>query len=121
MARDPAAPPNNYVFIVVGNDVNDVSVETKTTVNSASTYTGPSSASSDAELRLCRVGSMFRLLKRDIAGGAWVEGALFDRPDLPAAVQVGAVIYASSGTPDLVVTFEEITFAPASALADCAL
>jgi hypothetical protein len=122
MARNPAGPPENYAFVVVGVDVNDLSVETKTTVNGASTYTGPSWPSGDAELRLCRVGADLRMMKRDVSGGvAWTEAATFNRPDLPAALQVGGVIYANQAAPDLTVAFEEITFAPVSALADCAL
>jgi hypothetical protein len=119
MARDPASASENFVFVVVGHDENDISVETKNTIASVSTYTGPAWPSGDAELRLCRVGSNFRMLKRDIAGGAWTEAATFDRPDLPATLQVGAVMYAHTQAPDLAVTFDELTFASIAALSDC--
>ena len=119
MARDPASASENFVFIVVGRDENDISVETKNTVASVSTYTGPTWPSGDAELRLCRVGSSFRMLKRDIAGGAWTDAATFDRPDMPATLQVGAVMYAHTQAPDLAVSFDEVTFAPVTSLGDC--
>lgn len=121
MARSPAAGSENYVFIVVGNDVNDVSVETKSTLNGVSTFNGPSWPSGDADLRVCRIGATFRMFAREIGGGAWTESATFDRPDLPATLQVGALIYANTPSPDLAVTFDEITFAAASAPADCSM
>ncbi len=42
MARDGTGSGENYVFIVVGNDGNGLSVETKTTVDSVSAWDGPS-------------------------------------------------------------------------------
>lgn len=123
MARDPAgeAPgaAENYVFVVVGYDENDISVETKSTTNSVSQYVGPTWPSSDAELRLCRVGSTFRLYKRPISGGAFTLAQTYERPDLPGELQVGANIY-SLNAPDLKVSFDEIVFEKASSEADCA-
>lgn len=118
MARDPSGPPENYVFIVVGNDENDISVETKTTVDGGSAYEGPSWGASDVELRICRVGSVFHLLKRPFAGGGWAEAKAYMRPDLPATLQIGANIYSASA-PDLTVSFEEIMFASVASEAEC--
>jgi hypothetical protein len=70
IARHPTAAAEDYVFIVVGNDENDLSVETKTTTNGASTYNGPTWPSGDAELRICRRGATFRMLKRDVEARA---------------------------------------------------
>lgn len=117
MARDATGAAQSYVFVVVGYDENDVSVETKTTAASVSTYDGPSWPSPDAELRICRVGSALRLRKRTGAG-AWQDAAAYDRPDLPATLRVGPVIYAYANPPDLDVTFDEVTFAAPTA-ADC--
>lgn len=119
MARDPVTPPEDYVFIVVGRDIDDLSVETKTTVAGRSAYTGPPWPDSDAALRICRLGDTFRLYKRPIDGGEWILADTFDRPDLPATLQVGAIAYTNSAMPDLTVAFEEIVFAPAAAEADC--
>lgn len=124
MARDGNSASENYVFIVVGYDETDLSVETKTTVNGNSTFVGPSWPSGDAELRLCRVGSTFVVYKRAIGAGSWVEAARWDRPDLPATLQVGPNAYAFAtgmpGAPDLTVNFDAAVFAPVSGLADCA-
>ncbi len=123
MARDPQGEmpgaKENYVFIVAGFDEVDLSVETKTTVDSVSTYEGPAWPSGDAELRLCRVGSMFHLYKRAIGAATFDFAKSYDRPDLPAKLQVGVNVYSAS-MPDLAANFDEVTFAPASDMAECA-
>jgi hypothetical protein len=121
MARDPNSAQENYVFIVVGVDPQDVSVETKSTVNSASDYVGPPWSSTEAELRLCRVGATFRLYKRELGAGVWTLAMTYERPDLPDTLQVGGNAYAGAmnGMFDLRVFFDEITFAPASGEGDC--
>jgi hypothetical protein len=122
MARSPASDgteaPEDYVFIVVGNDENDLSVETKITENSMSTYDGPTWPSGDAELRLCRVGGMFHLYKRPIGGATWEAAAAFE-DNLPDEIQVGPNIYSGAAPPDLQVSYGEVVFAPAASEADC--
>lgn len=122
MARDPQGEmpgaSENYVFVVAGFDEMDLSIETKSTVNSVSTYEGPAWPTSDAQLRLCRLGSKFYLYKRAIGAGAYGLAKIYDRPDLPAKLQVGANVYSLS-TPDLVAQFDEITFASAGTEVDC--
>jgi hypothetical protein len=122
MARDPASETGseNYVFIVVGFDEDDVSVETKSTTNDMSDYIGPMWPSTEAELRLCRVGSAFHLYKRPVGGATWEEAIVYDRPDMPAALQVGPNAYCLSA-PDLTVDFDEVTFARVTSVADCTL
>lgn len=124
MARDGGAPAENYVFAVVGRDENDLSVEAKTTADGSSTYEGPAWAGAEAELRLCRLGSEFRLYARPLAGGAWQQPfptlSTVDRPDLPATLQVGANAYAFQPDADLRVTWESIDFYRPQTLADCA-
>lgn len=121
MARapdDPDAPPD-YVFIVVGRDGNDLSVETKTTVQGESDYIGPAWGSGDAELRICRIGDTFYMLERPVDGGEWDVAQTYDRPDLPGALEIGAIVYAPIDDPDLVVSFDEITFTSVWEKADC--
>ncbi len=101
----------------MGYDENDVSVETKTTTSGVSTYDGPSAPSSDAELRVCRIGATLRLRKRT-GGGAWQDAAVYDRPDLPPTLRVGPVVYANASPPDLDVAFDEVVFASPTP-ADC--
>lgn len=120
IARDPRSPPENYLFIVVGRDVNDLSVETKTTEGGRSVFEGPAwPHGSDAELRLCRLGADFHMYKRPIEGGAWELAGRFERPDLPQTLQVGAIAYTNSAQPDLTVGFEEIVFADVFGEDDC--
>jgi hypothetical protein len=123
MARDPSRALENYVFVVVGFDETDLSVETKTTVDGQSTYEGPAWPSGDAELRLCRVGSTFIAAKRAPGAGAWVEAARWQRPDLPASLTVGANAYAFAvdrpGAPDLVASFDRLEFSSIASAADC--
>lgn len=122
MARNPqgamTGASENYVFIVAGFDEVDLSIETKSTMNSVSTYDGPAWPSGDAELRLCRVGSAFYLYKRPLAGGTFALAATYDRPDLPSMLQVGVNVY-SLNAPDLVANFDEVTFAETTSVADC--
>jgi hypothetical protein len=108
MVRNPNPGPENYVFIVVGQDVNDLSVETKNTVAGVSKYDGPSWGSADAELRICRVGATFNLYKRPIGETEWALAQTVDRPDLPEIVQVGPNIY-SDGEPDLQVRYDNLS------------
>lgn len=121
-ARDPASDPSgpeSYVFVVVGQDEDGLSVETKSTSGSVSTYEGPAWPSGDAELRICRVGAAFRLYRREVGGASWALAAQYDRPDLPATLQVGPILYAFSDAPDLSVAWEEVDFAAVGSAADC--
>jgi hypothetical protein len=84
----------NWVFITTGIAARpDQSViETKTTVNSASRLQLSPVCAGWIELRTVRKGSAFSLSSR-CPGGAWEERAAFDRPDLPATLQVGVAAY----------------------------
>lgn len=122
MARAGDAPSEDYVFIVTGRDENDLSVETKSTDDSVSTYQGPSWPSSDAQLRLCRIGARFVFLKRPLAGGAWEIAQAVERADLPATLDVGANAYAflsGGGVPDFLARFERVAFDLPASEADC--
>jgi hypothetical protein len=120
MARNPdTTNGESYVFVVAGFDVNDLSVEWKTTVDSCSELFGPTWPSGDAELRLCRIDCTFYLYARELGGGAWQLQNTFDRPDLPGVVQVGAMAYANGFPPDVVATFESIDFDSVGSVADC--
>jgi hypothetical protein len=56
MARNGEGGRENYVFIVVGDDGNGLSVETKDTQAGNSKFQGPAWDGPAAELRICRVG-----------------------------------------------------------------
>lgn len=97
----------NYVHIVVGNTPNGIGVETKTTINGATSYEAVADGSGDAELRICRVDDTFRLYKRLLGSPTWILAATYERPDLPQTLQVGANIY-SVLRPDLQVIVEDL-------------
>ena len=122
MARSPASDgvdaAEDYVFIVLGNDENDLSVETKITEGSLSEYDGPPWPSGDAELRICRVGATFNLYKRPVGAAVWEEAASFEA-NLPDELQVGPNVYAATAAPDLQVSFSEVVFAAVTAGSDC--
>ncbi|HZM21152.1 MAG TPA: hypothetical protein VFC02_05380 [Anaerolineales bacterium] len=119
MARNGNGGQENYVFVVIGDDGNGLSIETKNTVDSFSNYAGPSWDASEAELRLCRFGSAFKLYKRHLgANEAWIPADSFDRPDLPDTLQVGANIY-TDNTPDLSVRFDHLRIESITSEADC--
>lgn len=102
MVRAPRAggqaawTPNgeNWLFITAGvaEDVSQPVLETKTTVDSRSTLRLHPVRAGWVELRITRVGPAFELASRH-DGEAWVVRARFDRPDLPASVQVGLNAY----------------------------
>ncbi len=98
MARNPSSPPRqNYVHIVVGFAPTGLSVETKTTTDNATSYEAPAWPSADAELRICRVGQTFTLLKRPVGGDRWEVGATIERPEMPSELAVGPNVYAQYG------------------------
>jgi hypothetical protein len=114
MARDPASDETqrqNYVHIVVGNGPDGVlAVEHKTTANNNSVYEAPPWPSSDAQLRICRVGSTYSMFARPLGSKAWQLAASYERPDLPETLQVGADVYSPNAPPDLRARWNEITF-----------
>jgi hypothetical protein len=121
MLRSPASPPESYTFVVIGfGEQGHVAVEWKDTLNSTSNF-AETPFTPDAELRICRVGSQVAVYRRPIGGTSW--GAPYfqnTRADLPQTLQVGLNMYANQTTPDLDASFDRITFAPASSMADCA-
>jgi hypothetical protein len=119
MSRNGEGGQENYVFIVVGDDGDGLSIETKNTTDNFSEYAGPKWDAPNAELRICRIGQTFHLYKRHVGSDeAWISAASFDRPDLPKSLQVGVNIY-SANTPDLQVRYENISIEPVTSEADC--
>ena len=120
LLRDPASDAwmslENYVFNVIGFCCGELQVETKSTREGASEIHSFRWDSGDAELAIQRNGARFTLRARRAAGGdeaaAWRELVSYERPDLPARLQVGLILYAHSqgrGRHDLQAYFEKIT------------
>ena len=123
MARAPGSSGESYVFAVVGDRGATLQVETKSTVNDESQVQAEDWPSGDAQLRLCRVGSVFHVLSRPYSGGSWAIaspfGPPYERPDLPATLQVGPIAYTWTDSPDLRAAFEYARFEQVDDESDC--
>jgi len=125
-ARDPASVvgvTENYVHLAIGRLGAPVIAEYKTTENSVSTFGGVpliNQVTADADLRIRRIGSNFRLYSSEGGGGAWVLVNQFDRPDLPTTLQVGVMGYANT-VADMNISFDFVRFEQVTALSDCTL
>ncbi len=119
-ASDGATAQENYVFVVVGYraDTGGLVLETKNTVSDVSTDPHPSWPSGDAELRICRRGTSYRLYKRTVGATTWTLAITLSRTDLPATLQVGVITYAQA-TADIRGTFDRVVFANVASDADC--
>jgi hypothetical protein len=118
MAR-AEVPAENHVFVVTGSIGMSTGVETKTTTSSSSIYVQRGVGDGETDLRLCRAGPTFRLAFRPAgASEPWRPLSTFERPDLPATLQVGANIY-TDAVPDLVARFEGLTIEPLEPGAPC--
>jgi hypothetical protein len=114
LARDPSASSENYVLTVAGYRETALSQETKSTVDSSSTMTGPplgDQSTADLELRLCRVGQVFHAFRRDVGALAWTHAHTYDRASAPmaATLQVGLAAYTYSTPSDLRAGFDYVS------------
>jgi hypothetical protein len=122
MARNPDnSAGENYVFIMMGSNESAVpGVEVKSTTNSSTIFDEPAWPNPlAADLRICRVGSAFQLYKRVPGAASWTLATTYNRPDLPATLQVGPALNYRGTDNDLTVGFERITFEPVASAADC--
>jgi hypothetical protein len=114
LARDPASVPGSldWVHVALGSGATaqGVCYEYKSTDASVSTWMTIPTASPAGELRLVRTGTLFDLYWRADAVSAWTLMQSFDRPDLPAALHVGMMIYATEAPPSIRASFDEIVF-----------
>lgn len=114
--RDPRGDAwlsrENYVFNVVGHRGKSLQVETKSTRNGQSHVDAWDWGSGDAELRIERRAARFTVLARENPVAPWRELTHYDRPDLPAGLQVGLIVYAFSegrGKFDMQAAFDALT------------
>lgn len=114
LARDPASAPGalDWVHVALGSGATaqGVCYEYKSTDDSLSTWMTIPTASASGELRLVRTGTLFDLSWRPDAFAAWTLIQSFDRPDLPATLDVGMMIYATEAPPSIRARFDEIAF-----------
>ena len=112
MARNPSSSQGqNYVHIVSGNTPQGLGYETKNTRSSQSPFEATGDGTTDHDLRICRDGSTFRLYQRAVGTSNWSLAATYERPDLPATLQVGFNIYTAQtgAVADLRTIFENVT------------
>lgn len=83
----------NYIFLSIGaaNKPGEKQFEVKTTINSNSNLEISPASSSEAEIKVLRVGASFILLKRE--AGSWSVHKRYYRPDMPETLQVGMTVY----------------------------
>lgn len=91
---DWAQGGENWLFVTTGvaQEPGVPVFETKTTVNSQSRLQLHPACAGPVQLRITRIGSRFTL-RGQCGAGEWRELASFDRPDMPALVQVGIAAY----------------------------
>lgn len=96
-----AANQQDYVFLSIGfgdygapcqPNTNGPHFEVKTTDNSNSTLCVSPISSTEAQIRLARIGAAILILYR-LPGQNWVVHQRYNRPDFPQTVQVGFVTY----------------------------
>jgi len=114
LARDPASVPGslNWVHVALGSGAaaQGTSYEYKSTDESVSTWMTIPTASSSGELRLVRSGATFDQYWRADGISPWTLIQTFVRPDLPATLQVGMMIYSTDAPPSIRASFDEIAF-----------
>jgi hypothetical protein len=114
LARDPASTPasENTVHVALGAGASGQGTcyEYKSTDNSISTWLATPTASATAQLRLVRSGTMIEMHWRALSTDAWTMIYSVNRPDLPATLQVGPMIYAVDAPPSIEALFDEIVF-----------
>lgn len=112
LARDPASTPANsntvHVALGAGSNLDGTSYEYKSTDDSVSNWFATPTASPDGELRLRRSGATVEMYWRADSMSAWLLIQSFNRPDLPATLQVGPMIYSVSAPASIVAHFDEI-------------
>ena len=125
LVRDPASAPGaqNWLMYNVGYQDTFVGTEGKTTVNSVSVLT-LSSGEHQGRLRICRVGTDYRMYHWYPGESAWTEDHVYPRTDLPATLQVGLIMNAWPPAAQGVARnvrgeFADITFGAVTATADC--
>jgi hypothetical protein len=121
IARNPVSVSGNenHVWIAVGANGGAPSKESKSTLDSVSTYVIEAYAESRATVRICRIGSTFRTYHSPFTGGAWTPHQTFDRPDLPTTVEVGPFSSDQTTPIDIATHVGFINFRRPSSVADC--
>lgn len=118
----------NYIFLSLGaaDTPDQYQFEVKTTVNSDSQLRIVPANAGEATIRVARIGSQFILMRN--TGSGWTIHQRYNRPDLPANLQVGLTCYTDwpnvsklspfdqnrtvirNGNPDLVALYDYVRY-----------
>ncbi|QQS34944.1 MAG: hypothetical protein IPM56_11810 [Ignavibacteriales bacterium] len=112
-SSDEESKGENYVFIVVGYRGSKLQVEVKSTKDDKSDVIGIDWPTGDAEVRISRKDNLFYMMARKNSAEEWQVMETYERPDLPAKLQAGIIVYSFSynkGVGDLTARFDEIKF-----------
>jgi hypothetical protein len=93
--------------------------EYKSTVGGYSVLDFQPHPSGSGELRICRVGSVVRSMFRADGATGWTLLDQRQRPDLPATLAAGPMVYAYAPTGDFEAAFDFIDFDPLTNMAEC--
>jgi len=114
LARDPASSPASsntvHVALGAGSNVQGTSYEYKSTDDSVSNWAATPTASPSGEVRLRRSGATVEMYWRLDSMASWTMIQSFNRPDLPATLQVGLMIYSVESPASIEALFDEIDF-----------
>ena len=113
--------PLDWVFAASGRGGNaNISIETKTTTNGATTIYESSTPAWQGEIRICRIGSTFRMYRRMNGDTGFVElPPAFNRSDLAGALAVGLAANGYTANPNVQCDYDWVRLASVSSLADC--
>lgn len=116
VARSPQNAPGalDWVHVAIGGGDGAVpfAFEDKSTNDSISDYVLHPGAAMDSELRIVRQGATFTLFARPVGAPQWQLLRSHVRPDLPAALEVGPMIYSLNAPAGIRARFEDFTVGP---------
>jgi hypothetical protein len=118
MARLPGTP-ENWLFFAVGADGPSLAIDRLVTRDGQTAIDGRDWADSQAELKICRVGTGFEFWYRPAdTEEDWIKAGTAERKDLAGELQVGAALSAD-GPPDLTALFDDLIVEPMEPGEDC--
>jgi len=114
LARDPSSTPASsntvHVAIGAGSSGQGTSYEYKSTDDSVSDWAATPTASPSGQVRLRRTGATIDMSWRPDALASWTVIQTFNRPDLPATLQVGPMVYSVEAPASIEALFDDIDF-----------
>ncbi|NVJ60992.1 MAG: hypothetical protein HWE27_11410 [Gammaproteobacteria bacterium] len=116
--QNSVAGNQNYVMVDIGQQASGTGTLTRSTTVSSTPFqfqAGPNSG----QLRICRIGTEYQLLRRFGVGAQWELLTSYNRPDISNQVQVGIVLNAYQSPSDMSAMFDSIEFTTPLSLQNC--